>query len=324
VSVRLDVYGLGVSIAGWPEVVDAVRLDYAWFERDDAAAADVEIVVEQRPPDFGRFGDLTASFVTPRNAVYRSHGETVVDHLGRAVSVVDRGGDRLRIEGEDEQTVHDAVYYFVLGRVGEHLDARGLVRLHSVGLAGAQGGVALLLPPGGGKTTLAVQALRDEEAELLSEDSPLLDADGRLHPFPLRIAVHAADGLAGREVEPRWVYPKVAVEVETFAERIASEPVPLRHIVVGRRSLAREPRLEPLPRRGAIVPLLREGVAGVGLYQGLGFAHQRGAREFAAKLVTAARRAGVCAAALARAQVWQLVLSRDAERNWAALAPLVR
>jgi hypothetical protein len=325
VSVLLDVYGLRVSVEGWPEVVDAVRLDYAWFEREEDGRADVEIVVERRPPDFGRFGDLTASFVTPRNVVYRSRDETVVDHLGNAVSVVDRKGNRMRIEGEDEQTVHDAVYYFVLGRVGEHLDARGLVRLHSLGVAGAQGAVALLLPPGGGKSTLALQALGDERARLLSEDSPVLDSDASLHPFPLRIAVREADAQpVGRRVEPRWVYPKVAVEVETFADRIATEPVPLRHLVIGRRSLAREPRLERLPRSRAIVPLLREGVAGVGLYQGLGYAHQRGAHELARKLVTAARRARVCATALARAQVWELILSRDAERNWDALAPLVR
>ncbi len=72
---RLEVYGLGVAVAGdWPEVVEQVRLDFAWFERPAAGAGspDVEITIERRPPDFEGLGDSVASFVTPRNVVYQS------------------------------------------------------------------------------------------------------------------------------------------------------------------------------------------------------------------------------------------------------------
>ena len=54
-----------------------------------------------------------------------------------------------------------------------------------------------MLPSGGGKSTLALRALRDE-GTLLSEDSPLLDRRGRLHPFPLRIGINATTPTAFR------------------------------------------------------------------------------------------------------------------------------
>lgn len=329
-SVLLDVYGLTVAVGGdWPEVVEAARLDYAWFARPEPVLRpDVEVLIAQRAPDYDAFGDLVASFVTPRGTVFAANGTTVVDHVGRAISVIDRGGDRLHVHGDDEQVVHDAVYYFVLGRVGRHLDRIGLPRLHGLGLAGSGGAVAVLLPPTGGKTTLAVRALQDEGVRLLSEDSPLLDRQGRLHPFPLRIAISASDvppaDAAPRRLERFWLQPKVAMEVETFADRIAFEPVPLRHVVVGRRSLAADPQLLPLGRAAAAGPLLREGVLGVGLYQGLGYAHQRGLRAVVDQLTTAGGRARSVAAALSRARVWQLVLGRNTDRNWELLSTLVR
>ena len=315
------VYGLAVAVSGWPEVVEAVRLDYAWFEAEPIERPDVVVEIEQGAPELDRFGDLTASYLTPDGVVFRRPDRTVVDHGGRAVSVVDRGGDRLQLRGEDEPTVQGAAYYFVLGRIGRHLDDRSLVRLHSLGVVGAQGAVAILLPPGGGKTTLALRALEAEGVSLLSEDSPVLDRRGDLHPFPLRIAVAAGEG---RPVDARSVQAKGAIEVESFADRVATTSAPLRHVVVGRRSLARGGRLDPLPRRAAVLPLLREGVVGVGVYQGLGYAHQRGGAELAAKLVTAARRAAACYGALAGAGTWQLTLGRDPELNWDALSPLLR
>ena len=99
--------------------------------------------------------------------------------------------------------------------------------------------------------------------------------------------------------------------------------MPLRHIVVGRRSLGREARLEPIPRRQVVGTLLREGVIGVGIYQGMEFVLQRGMRDVAGKVGTALTRSACCAAALSKAQTWRLTLGRDHERNWTALEPLL-
>jgi hypothetical protein len=163
-GVHLEVYGLTIAVGGdWPEVCERVRLDYAWFQSPvRSSTPDVEVTIEHRPPDYGSFADAIPWFVTPRNAVYRLGSRIVLDHIGVAVSVLDANEKGLWIQGEDEHVVHDAVYYFLLGRIGQHLDARGLVRLHALGLAGRPGAVALLLPPGGGKTTLALEAIKDD------------------------------------------------------------------------------------------------------------------------------------------------------------------
>src|SRR3989442_175715 len=255
----LAVYGLRISLHGdWPEVLEELELDFGWFPRvDDGRRADLEIDVQRRPPDYDAFGELAATYVTPRNVVYRHGGRRVVDYFGRALSVLDRSGTRLLIQGEETHLVHEAAYHFLLSRVGEHLDVHGLPRIHALGLAGGQGGVAVMLPSGGGKTTLALRALREDGVRLLSEDTPLLDARGMLHPFPLRIGVNATDAEtlpegSVRELERMEFHPKLVLEVDAFADRIEPSPQPLRHLVIGRRSLGREARLEPIARSAAL------------------------------------------------------------------------
>jgi hypothetical protein len=326
--VELGVYGLGVALSSdWEEALDAIRGDFAWFERPPVGAG-LQLSIERRTPEFSAFSDLRPSFVTPRNVVYQGGERTVIDYFGRALSIYDRRRDSLLVQGEDLHLVHEASYHFLLSRVGEHLDAIGLPRLHALGFAGAGGSVAVLLPGGGGKSTLALRALRDDHVRLLSDDSPLIDRRGRLHPFPLRLAVnpqqaHELPPGSVRQMERMELHPKLLLNVDSWEDRIESVPQPLRHIVIGERSLGREARLERVPRRAAIGPFLREAVIGVGLYQGMEFVLQHGAIDVARQARPALVRGLCCAAGLSRASVWRLTVGRDHERNWNALRRLV-
>jgi hypothetical protein len=328
-EVALEVHALGISIDGdWPEVIEDLGRDFAWFRATQPREPSVRVTVHRREPDFDALGDLRSTFVTPRNVVYQDGERTVVDYSGRALLVLDRARGRAVIEGTDAQLVHEAGYLFLLSRIGEHLDALGRVRLHALGLSAGGGAVAVMFPSGGGKSTLALRALADPGCRLLSEDSPLLDRHGVAHPFPLRIGVnpedaeHLPEGPV-RLLERMEFHPKLALEVEAFADRIEPRPQPLRHLVIGRRTLGRAARLEPLPRRAALGPLLREVVIGVGIYQGMEFVLQRGVADIPAKAGVAAIRARCAAAAVRRARVWRLWVGRDHQRNWDALRVLL-
>ena len=328
-TLALEFYGRSARVTSdWPEVIEALRLDFSWFEVESARAADIDVTIERRPPDFAVLGDVPAAFVTPRNVVFQQGGRTLVDWQGRALTVLDRRSGSALVQGEDEQLVHEAVYLGLLSRVGEHLDEHGLTRLHALGLAGEQGGVAVMLPSGGGKTTLALDALRDERVKLLSEDTPLLDRHGVLHPFPLRLGVNEGDlamlsDVPSRRIERIEFQPKLTLGVRPLSHRFERAPQPLRHLVVGRRRLGSAAELTPLGRRSAVGPLLREAVVGVGVYQGMEFVLQRGMRDVARKAGVAGARSAHCAAALRGATVWRLDLGRDRERNWQALRPLL-
>jgi len=327
----LLVHGLRVRMGGdWPEVLELLRLDFGWFaEQDPQGDPEVTVEVARRRPSFERFGQARPAFVTPRNVVFNLDGVRLVDYGGRALAVHDRRLDRIEIQGEDEELVHEAAYLCVLSRIGSHLDARGTPRLHALGLAGEGGATLVMLPSGGGKTTLALRALAEDGVRLLSEDTPLLDRRGRAHPFPLRLGVNEQDawllppGTPTRRLARMEFHPKLLVSVAALAERVERRPQRVANIVVGRRSLASESTLSPLPRRAAIGPLLREGVIGVGVYQGMEFVLQRGPADVLGQAGVGLRRALPCLAALTRARVWSLELGRDGEGGWRALSALV-
>jgi hypothetical protein len=131
----LDVYGLGVRIrSDWEEVVENLRLDFAWFERGDVASGNgVALRIERGAPEFDSFGDAPVAFVTPRNVVYQANGKTIVDYFGRAVSVYDHGSDSIVVRGQEQHLVHEAAYQFVRSAIGRHLESRWLPRLHALG-----------------------------------------------------------------------------------------------------------------------------------------------------------------------------------------------
>jgi hypothetical protein len=93
--------------------------------------------------------------------------------------------------------------------------------------------------------------------------------------------------------------------------------------VIGRRSLGVGAELAPIPRSAAVGTLFREGVFGLGVYQGMEFVLERGMRDAVRQTGTMATRAACCAAGLARARTWSLTSGRDHERNWEALRPLL-
>jgi hypothetical protein len=326
-----EIRGLRVGLWGdWPEVMEDVRLDFAWFERPpNGLPPDVVVRVERGAPDFDGYDGMPARLVTPRNVVYEQNGSRIVDYMGRALSIVDDHGSTVRVRGEERHLVHEAAYQFLLSRAGEHLDGQRTPRLHALGLSGAQGAVAVLLPSGGGKSTLALRALQADGVKLLSEDTPLLDRQGRLHPFPLRIGINATDAERlptdhVRRIERMEFQPKLVLEVAAFRDRIETDSRPLRHLVVGRRTLGRQARLTESPRRAAAGALLREAVLGLGVYQGMEFVLQRGIADTMGKLGVLQTRALCCAAALRSATVWELTMGRDHEANWSALEPLLR
>jgi hypothetical protein len=318
-EMQRDVYGLRIAARGdWPEVVEALDRDFAWFPQAGSEQPDASVRIVRGAPDRARYGALEAVAITWRSAVFRDGGRTIVDY-GRAISVEDDEG--LTIEGVHGWTVWRAAYEFLLGRIDAHVDGLGLARVNGLGLAGRHGGVLVLLPSGGGKTTLTLRALASGGVGLVSEGSPLLDARGRLHPFPLPLLVRTSSAdhpdlpgaehlrtLAGIDPDP------ITVEVSAFRDAVPDGPVPLRHVVLGVRTLGGTAALEPLARRAATADLARATVGGFGILAGDGLlAAPR-------RLWTTRGRLAAFARALTGTRVWRLTLGPDTEANWHALA----
>jgi hypothetical protein len=325
----LDVYGFRVRIKDRRGAVsNLLGLDYAWFASTPNDDPDLEIIINGEP-NLDRFSGARAVSVGPRGVLYRWNGLFITDMGGRAVLEYEPKLKRVVVSYRDEETAHEALYTFLNKRINTHLDKCGFVRLHALALVGHRSGAtALMLPSGGGKTTLALRALETDGVKLLSDDSPLVDRQGMVHPFPLRMGLTASDASAEtrlrlRPIELMEARRKLAIEVETFKDRIADRPEPLRHVVIGRRVLSDEASLHEARRRDALGPLFRESIVRPSIYEGLRILQEHGRNENVQKIKNLAGRALCCASFLKGARVWTLDMGTDHAANWAALSPLV-
>jgi hypothetical protein len=327
-SVFIDVYGFRAEIRGAPaEAVENLGSDFAHFRCLSGDSAAVVELVEQEPP-YDEVPPLRATVYTPRNVSFRHGDLTYVDYAGRALAIHDRRAGTLRIFSLNPDLLYEAAYLFLLSRMAEFLDARRLHRIHALGVSLADRAVLVILPMGGGKSTLASELLKYPEVKLLSDDSPLVDSAATLHAFPLRIGL-----LPGNEAEipPQHLRrihrmefgPKILVSYAYFADRVCRQAPP-GVLFLGRRSLARTCEIRPASSGAAIKAMLTNCVVGLGLFQGLEFVLHASPAELAGKLGVGFSRLRHSLRLVRRSKCFHLVLGRDTRRNGAAIMEFLR
>lgn len=320
---RFEFYGLRVAVESESRrFLDQVVRDFRYFHRGGEAtsgAPDLTVVGIAAAPEWKGLPSIPAAFLTPRNVCFLNGNTTYIDYFGRGLGIYDRAARRYAITAADDDLLHEIAYLFLLSAVGEHLDARGLHRVHALGLAYRGRGILLLLPSGGGKSTMALQLLRRDGFSLLAEDTPLVDARGRLHPFPLRLGVRPD---AVTDVPPEFEHtmqrmefdPKKLIDVACFEDRLSGDVEP-EFVLVGERNLGEVSAIEPISYAGALRALVKYSIVGLGVYQGMEFVLERGLGELGGKLGVAASRTRSALKLLSRASSRRFVLGRDVGRN---------
>jgi hypothetical protein len=318
-----DFYGLTVEVSSTvPELVEEVRRDFAYFQ---VLAGDAQVRVEMQlhAPPYTELPAIPASFLTPRNICFHSGQLSYIDYFGRGLVVFDRHARQCTIYGTDRELVHEIAYHFFLSTVGQYLDQRRLHRVHALGVSYRGRGILLLLPSGGGKSTMALQLLKHPGVLLLGEDTPLIDRHGRIWPFPLRLGVRLGQqtGIPQqylRTVQRMEFDPKTLIDIEFFQDRVGREVEPVA-VLVGERNLGDVSEITPLARYRALRSLLKYVVVGLGVYQGMEFVLERGMREVLGKGEIAASRLYNSLRLLARAPSYRFVLGRDTTKNFHTL-----
>lgn len=319
-SVFLDIYGYQVEIrCASAGILDGLRDDFAFFSTGTFSQNYSVVEVIEGEPPYHELPPARATVYTPRNVSYRSGNLTLIDYSGRALGIHNRLTGNFRLYSRDLDLLYEATYLFLLSQCGEVLDAHGMHRVHALGVS-VQGRAALvLLPMGGGKSTLGAHLLRYRDISLLSDDSPLVDSRGTIHAFPLRIGLlPGGEGSIPdnqlRRINRMEFGPKLLVNYSYFADRVvrAADPCLL---LLGRRSLAATCSVHRAGKASVLRSLVVNCVVGMGLFQGMEFVFNRGPGELVRKAAVAFSRFKACFRLLSRCETYYVDLGRDAEHN---------
>jgi hypothetical protein len=286
------------------------------------------IELRRRDPDYDSVPHRPASVYTPRNISLTEGRRTFIDYSGRALAVYDRDEPSFRITSRETSLLYEATYLFLLSRIGEFLDSRRMHRIHAMALGYKGRAILAILPMGGGKSTLASELLKNPEIDFLSDDSPFISADGRVHAFPLRLGLLPGDEKSHPEEHRRVIDrmefgPKVLLNYAYFSKRVRPSADP-GLVFLGYRSLAPECRIEPAGTSEQYRSMIANCVVGLGLFQGLEFVVRSSAMELASKSRVGISRLRNARQLFRRSQVRRLILGRDREQNARAVIEFVR
>jgi hypothetical protein len=323
---QFDFYGIGVLVeSSEEEFRRSVEHDYSYF-LGKAAAPFLRVVFDKALPDYDSLPELRCSLATPRNICFSDGHLCYIDYFGQALNIYDASSNVSRIATEDLELAHEIAYLTILSRVSEALERKRLHRIHGLGIEAGGKGAVVLLPSGGGKSTLAMTLLRNQDQfRLISEDSPLIRPDGCLLPFPLRIGLHPQKIPA--DMDPAFARPdkriefssKVNIDIRFFGDQISRQPVPAASLLLGIRSTGRSAQITPASKLSMLRHALANSIIGIGLYQGLEFLMQKSIGESLRHVGLLVSRAYNNMVLLRHARVYEFVIGRDLNRNYECL-----
>lgn len=323
-SANFDFYGVTLQVeCDDPETLQRVCSDFSHFRvgHPSAEPPSLRITAERRKPNYDALPAIKARVYTPRNICYPDGDVTYIDYFGRALSLYDRARSTLHVQSDNVHMLHEVVFLSVLSRIGEQLERRKMHRVHSLAIDHNGEAALFMMPSGGGKTSLAMTFLSRELPYLvLSEDSPLIDEHGRIHPFPLRFGVagEMPEGIADEHVtyvERMEFEPKNLISLEAFEGSIAQSSSQPRFLFIGERNLGRDCAIRPISRMAGLKPLMRDMVVGVGLYQGVEFLFRTSALDLFRNSLLFVSRLRRALTLLRSCEVYVIDLGRDRELN---------
>jgi len=329
---RYNVYGFRFTINGDNQAaVEGLGHDFAFFRTPGAAEGFTEsysIEMIDACPDYDGLPVARATIYTPRNTVYKDGDVSYLDYRGRGLGIHIPRRRLFRIISRDPDLLYEAGYLFLLSQIGKYLDSRGIHRVHALGAAIDGRAILVLLPMGGGKSTLGAYLLRHPEVKLLSDDSPFIDARRGILAFPLHLGLlsglDAEVPAEHRRLVRRMEFgPKYLINYEHFAGKVCPEAEP-GLVFLGRRTLSRECTIEAAGMGAGLRAMIANTVVGLGLFHGLEFILERSAWELISQARVGWSRLAASYRLLSRSKVAFLNLGRDPEANAAAVVEYAR
>jgi hypothetical protein len=326
---RFCLHGIAVEVHG--NRADRVAADFDFYTGRPLSGKEkfsVRLELHSLESGAAKLPAVGAERVFSDCVMYAHENKLYYEYSCGAVLEVERGDKYSRgiLTSANPDLADEIAYLYLQSEIGRFLDAQGLHRVHALGIGLPSGKAALvLLPSGGGKSTLALELLQREGCTLLSDDSPLVDRLGRVYPYLLRLSFRPSTKLPeswkknSTHFERRKFGPKLLISPTSLSASSLPRPEdyfsPGFLVIGSRHGALAEPRLRARAKWKSALPLLRDLVVGIGIPQVAELILTKGIFSLPGLAPTGISRLAAASAFLARARSFELDLSRDPALN---------
>lgn len=317
----LNFYGVTVSVsADHDKIICLLKKDFSFFADNLRDQADLEVKLFSHENKNPPFPLLLKRFASEKVLVYQKRSLRICDYHGDAMSIVDFKKKTCEVYSPSKSRLHEIAYLYILSRVGKELDLKGMHRLHGMAVISGVNLLVGMMSMGGGKTTLLSYLLATEKVSLLSDDSPLIDSEGDVHPFPIRI------GFEKEAVRPEYfrTIPMYQLQRKEYGLKelysIADIKAPIGKdykkikLFLGKRS-NNGFTISSLHKLRAWLFAFEQGVIGVGLPILVEYFWEFGCTDFFTKTKIFFMRLKAMTKFVNKSEVYEVSLSEDLEQN---------
>jgi hypothetical protein len=333
----LDIYGLRIECksTSMDFNADLIRpfIHFVQHEKISDKSNTTEtyrIVIEEQDPPYDSFPVLPAAFSTPRNIVYKDRKRKIIDYFGKGEVLQDDSGRDYRIYGSDRNFLVEAFYLLVLSLLGQFCDQKGLLRIHALAMSYSDIAVLMLMPQGGGKSTMARTMIEEPEFQYISDDDPIVDQQGRILPFPRPLGI--LDRKSIEEIPEEFIYAvnrmefgwKYYIDCDYWKNKTETRFLKKSIVLIGFRVLNGTASIQRLSKWKTFRVLIRDAVIGVGLYQGLEFLFNHSSWDALSKIPVILRRFLRAWSLVRSTSTFQFTLSSSSDQNMKVLKEFLR
>ena len=326
----IDMYGLTIGCKTEnKDLAFQLLRPFKYFTKENGKA-EVNITIEEKDPPYHTFPTLKASFSTPRNIVFKDDKNKIIDYFGKGVVIENNNHTAYTIYSCDQNFLQEVLYLLVISLFGQYCDKNKMLRIHALALSYKDTAILLPITPGGGKSTMAMAMLEEEDFKLISDDEPVMDKLGFINPFPIRIGTLDHEKIS--KIPKQFVYSidrmefghKYFIDIEFWANKLERRPLNKCILFVSQKQLNGKPNVQKCSKIKTLKVLVRDAVIGVGLYQGVEFLFSHSPFEIISRIGIAWQRFYMALKLTLRSQTFEILFSRDISMNTQVFRDFVR
>jgi len=274
-NISITIHNISILVStNCDYVLDNLSQDFSFYLDDNGTAKHSVILNAYKgKADYNKIPPLEASLHGLGITCYRDKNVHYIVYENNGLMIYNFPNETGEIYSEDPRLLYEKCRLTILSRTGEILDRRGIHRIHAVGLSKEGRAIICLLPMEGGKTTIALNVLKnDRDANLIADDTCYIDYKGFVHPLILRVGVRDTNLLEGipsnfiTAIDRPRFGRKYLVNPNYFTKQI-SKKCKISCILIGKRSFKTESEVHPVSKLKCLIPFLQSGVFGLGLSQ---------------------------------------------------------